>query len=372
MTPAVVEAIGAPLMWVWALSAAGAVLFFCAGMLVARARATSSVIIAVGDGREARLDDEGDLPTEAMTSGVEVPTAALPTEMLDRVLFAEADTRATRMELEEQVKLRRRSEQVRERLAGELTAERQGRAEVARTAGLLRDRIDELERRLARSGESRESGESPVASPGPPDKLIADLRHDLAVATEQARARTAETARARDEYAAAAAAAGELDALRAESQSLREVNGELLARLLRQGAGGSVPHGPTSLATPALDQPLPASPGDALQALVEDLTRRPEVQAAVVADELGLVVAASGERGDELAAAGVMIAHAGTRAEKLLTAAKVRRISVEDDRDLTITVCPLVAAEGDLALVTLAHTWTKTQAAAAVETENQT
>jgi predicted regulator of Ras-like GTPase activity (Roadblock/LC7/MglB family) len=290
-----------PIVWVWALSAIGAALFFCTGMLVARlARASlpgGRAAIAVGDGRgqldpDATIDIDHDLGTEAMERTADVPTAALQTDLLDRVLFAEADTRATRMELEEQVRLRRRSEKVRERLAGELAAEKVGRAEAARAAETARVRAAELERRLLLP-------EDGSATP-PSVKLIADLHHDLSIAA-----------------------------------------------------------------------PPPASPAGALQALVEDLTRRRRVKAAVVADELGLVVASSGAHGDELAAAGVMIAHAGARAQKLLAAGSVRSVCVEDDGDLRITVWPLGAVEGELALVTLATSGTAATATATADKEKQ-
>jgi predicted regulator of Ras-like GTPase activity (Roadblock/LC7/MglB family) len=100
--------------------------------------------------------------------------------------------------------------------------------------------------------------------------------------------------------------------------------------------------------TPAL------SGGKALQALVEDLATRGAIRAVVIADELGLVVAAAGEQADEMAAAGVVIARAGAQARQLLPVGKLRRIVVEDEDDVALTVRPLDLEDGTLCLVTLA------------------
>ena len=359
--------------WVWALAAGGAALFFCAGLLAAGARRVAGVTVAAEDDR---ADD------------VDVPTTNLQDGLLQRVLFAEADARATRLELEQQVALlsereaeseRQRAEQqalVRERereiaelgatLEGERTrarvhvGERDGQreSEHGRQLAELRAAVERAREEALRGQEELASWKARAAAAPDADELAA-LRHDLTVAREQTRARDVSLERAMEDGAAQAAALREIEPLRAELTRLKQENNEIRLRALR--GGGPVRVGAPAAARPLMAGGMPvvvpsslsASPGPALQALVDDLTRRSRVRAAVVADELGLVVVSSGESGDELAAAGVVIAHAGAQAGQLLPVGRLRRVSMQDEHDLTITVSPLAAADGELSLVTL-------------------
>ena len=97
--------------------------------------------------------------------------------------------------------------------------------------------------------------------------------------------------------------------------------------------------------------------GDVLQALVDRVSGAANVRCAVVADDLGLVVASHGEMGDEVAAVGALFGRAGLQAQKVLPLRKVQRVTVEDDENVTLTLRPLQTddtMEGDLALITLA------------------
>jgi hypothetical protein len=97
--------------------------------------------------------------------------------------------------------------------------------------------------------------------------------------------------------------------------------------------------------------------GDVLQALVDGVSGSAEIRCAVVADDLGLVVASHGELGDEVAAVGALFGRAGLQAQKVLPLHKVQRVTVEDDQNVTLTLRPLLtdgSMEGDLALITLA------------------
>jgi len=97
--------------------------------------------------------------------------------------------------------------------------------------------------------------------------------------------------------------------------------------------------------------------GDVLQALVDGVSGQAEIRCAVVADDLGLVVASHGELGDEVAAVGALFGRAGLQAQKVLPLHKVQRVTVEDDQNCTLTLRPLQtdeSVEGDLALITLA------------------
>lgn len=72
------------------------------------------------------------------------------------------------------------------------------------------------------------------------------------------------------------------------------------------------------------------------------------VHSAVVSDELGLLVAGSGERAEELAALGGFLAGVGDRARQLGGLGTPTRVVIEDDRHTTLTAihvpgAPLVA-----------------------------
>jgi len=96
----------------------------------------------------------------------------------------------------------------------------------------------------------------------------------------------------------------------------------------------------------------------ALQAIVDAEVANTGVQSAVIADEIGLVIAASSqgsEHGEALAAFGVYLAEVGTRMRSALPLHQVRSVVVRDDRETTLTVRPLEHGDHRFALVTLAE-----------------
>src|SRR5262249_38708537 len=97
--------------------------------------------------------------------------------------------------------------------------------------------------------------------------------------------------------------------------------------------------------------PMPAA--NSWQLLVQRVSEVRSVRAAVVTDELGLVVASAGEYSDVLAAYGRHLADEGQRVRELLPLRTIRELTVHDDRDVTMTVRPLPVADSKLALVTL-------------------
>jgi hypothetical protein len=113
----------------------------------------------------------------------------------------------------------------------------------------------------------------------------------------------------------------------------------------------------TASRTPLTVRAAGLKAGDVLQALVDRVSGAAEIRCAVVADDLGLVVASHGELGDEVAAVGALFGRAGLQAQKVLPLRKVQRVTVEDDQNVTLTLRPLQtdeSVEGDLALITLA------------------
>jgi predicted regulator of Ras-like GTPase activity (Roadblock/LC7/MglB family) len=101
-------------------------------------------------------------------------------------------------------------------------------------------------------------------------------------------------------------------------------------------------------------EPEATPSGDVLRKLLDRETRDGRLAGAVIADELGLVVASTGEYGDALAAYGAVLAGLGTKTREALPLNQLRQVIVQDDRDMTLTVRPIAAAEDHFALVTLA------------------
>lgn len=97
-----------------------------------------------------------------------------------------------------------------------------------------------------------------------------------------------------------------------------------------------------------------AAHGDALRTILDRETRGNHYTGAVITDGLGLVVAATGEYGDALAAYGAFLAEVGAKTRDALPLHTLRQVIVQDDRDTTLTVRPIASTEDNLALVTLA------------------
>lgn len=95
------------------------------------------------------------------------------------------------------------------------------------------------------------------------------------------------------------------------------------------------------------------SRAELFQAILDRETDGSEYAGAVIADELGLVVAARGDYGDALAAYGAFLAGIGTKTRSELPLHELRQVIVQDDRDAALTIRPLAAVEDRLALVTL-------------------
>lgn len=81
-----------------------------------------------------------------------------------------------------------------------------------------------------------------------------------------------------------------------------------------------------------------------LEGLVRHLAADPRVAAAVVSDELGLLVAGAGDGAEEMAAAGGYLAGVGDRTGALTHLGAASRIVVEDDRGATVTATRLPGA----------------------------
>lgn len=247
----------------------------------------------------------------------------------------------------------------------ELQTQREQTAEASALSERVLDRLADAETRahrleielaavrIERDEAGRRDATSPTAAAGDPDQERATLRHDLAVQTERARGLEAQAlrmsednARLQQELATARTLSGELARLRSENEALR-------ARALAGRGAGLRKLTPQLVVRTGTD-----TRGNLLQSMVEAVTRMRTVESAVVADDLGLVVASAGDHGDELAAAGALFARAGSQVRNVLALRSVHQIVIEDDQNVTVTVRPLrteVAGESaELTLVVLA------------------
>jgi predicted regulator of Ras-like GTPase activity (Roadblock/LC7/MglB family) len=94
--------------------------------------------------------------------------------------------------------------------------------------------------------------------------------------------------------------------------------------------------------------------GNALRAILHEETRDSNFAGAVIADDMGLVVASTGEYGDALAAYGAFLAGIGAKTSDALPLHDLRQVIVQDEHDMTLTVRPIATADDNFALVTLA------------------
>jgi hypothetical protein len=181
------------------------------------------------------------------------------------------------------------------------------------------------------------------------------LRHDLALANEMVRAHDQRAERLGEENVALRQEVDELSAQLPELERLRAENAELRA----QGLGGGKPEGVALRPLQVVLPPDGLAHGGTFQTLVDRIGDVSEVRSAVVADELGLVVACHGEHGDELAALGALFVRAGAQARHLLPLREVSRLTLEDEQSVSVTVTPLrpgalVPSGARLALIMLA------------------
>ncbi|HTJ44437.1 MAG TPA: hypothetical protein VL463_20175 [Kofleriaceae bacterium] len=184
----------------------------------------------------------------------------------------------------------------------------------------------------------------------------------------------AESRRAREEPSARVVEVDSLKRRLAEAEELREENAKLRAissrtrdlaqrvnvleselAKARRAAPPSPPNPASSARSARPTARLPTSPAlDTLDALVSELRRDPKVAAAVISDEIGLLVAGGGDGAETMAALGGYLAGVGVRAQGLLHLDAASRIIVEDDHGKILTATRLAGAP--LVAVTLART----------------
>jgi hypothetical protein len=110
---------------------------------------------------------------------------------------------------------------------------------------------------------------------------------------------------------------------------------------------------------PATVQRRAGTAPSALDALVVDLKSGPGVTGAVIADDLGLLVAGEAKTGVALAAVGGYLVGVGARMREFLGFQPAARILVEDDAGNSVTATPMPGASAQLVAVVVTGSWRK-------------
>jgi hypothetical protein len=337
-----------PEVTLWVVSLAGAVLFFAAGRLAGgrRREQPSPVLASVppSPGPDLGLLRQ-ELENAARKEAERAESLATELENAHtrlREMTAEDSRLATELSAARETAEQARQATAEARTARDELADRQTRfLRLETDLELARQEIHLWRERVA-------DGEARLASAGNPETEMT-LRQDLAIRSQQLddagrRLRILEDQNAslRQEVAASGGLVAERDRLQSENAEMR-ANGFATRR----------PTGtrPVALAGGGL------TPGGVLQTLVEKVSRLGDVRCAVIADDLGLVVAAHGELGEEVAAVGALLARAGLQAQNVLPLRNVQRVTLEDDQGVVLSLRPLRTdgvKDVELSLITLA------------------
>ena len=94
---------------------------------------------------------------------------------------------------------------------------------------------------------------------------------------------------------------------------------------------------------------------DSLSALLDRLQASRGMCAVALSDDLGLPIVGAGEDISSLAAFAGYIGDIGRKAGDFLPLGRVRRVTIEDEHDTTVTACPFEAGPARIALVALSR-----------------
>ncbi len=176
-----------------------------------------------------------------------------------------------------------------------------------------------------------------------------NARRELAIELEAARRSLTELEVVRDENAslrqqlALAGAAGE---------RLAAAEDELRALRARQLAASPPPRLPRQSTSPMRPNGDSRSTSEQLARLLSRL-RGKNMRSIALADELGLPIVGLGEDTSSLAAFAGYVTDIGRKTRDFLPMAGVRRVTIEDENEATVTACPLTAGDAHMALITL-------------------
>jgi len=174
-------------------------------------------------------------------------------------------------------------------------------------------------------------------------------RRELAIELEAARRSLAELELVRDENAALR---HQLAEARAAGERLAAAEEELRDLRARQLAGAPPPRLQRQSSSPLRPTGDARSTSEQLSRLLSRL-RGKHMRSIALADELGLPIVGLGEDTSSLAAFAGYVTDIGRKTRDFLPMAGLRRVTVEDENESTVTACPLAAGDAHMALITL-------------------
>jgi len=217
----------------------------------------------------------------------------------------------------------------------------------------LRLQVNEL-RNALRDARVREQGQTDI------ERELVRLRRDRSDVEQEARRELA------IELEAAHRRLDELDQLREENAALRAqvadaaATGERLSQAetelrdlrARQLAASPPPRPSRTSTSPLRPTGDPRSTSEQLSGLLSRL-RGKSMRAIALADDLGLPIVGLGDDTASLAAFAGYVTDIGRKARDFLPLGPLRRVTLEDENDATVTTCPLAEGDARIALVTL-------------------
>lgn len=308
-----------PLYAAYIASAAGAILFFLSGFLMARRRTPASAGVALAPARTVSPPINpvapGPVPpgpvAPAPTTGADTGQTASPTYDL-----GDRDSAVTA--------LRAQVVQLRAALREERARQLDHTAEVRELERLRKDRT----------------------------ALEHEIRQNAALELESARRRARELEQVENENVELRARAGRADEL---ASRVAELEGEL--REVRARGLAAAPPPPPLAVTPIRPLPrgsdAPRRTSDALSGLLGRMRARKGMRAVALADDLGLPIVGMGDDIASLAAFAGYIEDIGRKSRDFLPLGRISRVTVEDEHDSTVTASSLDAGGSTIALVTL-------------------
>jgi predicted nuclease with TOPRIM domain len=381
-------------LMLWLASLVGAITFFAAGLLIGRGPRTGGADARARAELEATIEGNDDKLAAALAEAEHLRAEVIRTEAEARRvadeaerLRSESDQRQRSLDTARaELALARDDTQAavaeRGRLANVLDQHRAAEAATREALARAEDQRGELEQgarkirdlegalenlRIERKRLNQRQQELEVRLKELDPEAEATLRHDLALARETARSNEDKVQRL-EEANTALLRQVEAQAHHAKQvTALERENAELRMRVMaadlghvqpkRNGVNGGNGNGNGS--HPARPAGAPAAGGGSFQALVDKVGDLEPVRSAVIADELGLVVASHGTHGEELAAIGALFARSSSEARKVLPLDNLQRVILEDERNISVAIRPLRSFEGgsadtELTLVTLA------------------
>lgn len=334
-----------PLVAVWVLSLSGAGLFFLGGHMFSRVwLARTNVHMFTSLNAELQATRAHLLEQEQTKQSLRTQGRALSSEL------SRSHAELTRVQ-NELVRARRQSENPLSRttielqqMETELTQLRHDCTEQAKALTAAEraaaNSQAELTRLSDRMFELSERSEAAKAS--------AELEKELASTKESLRARDAELTDLRALRAKLHDVESELSTAQRSVTRLTEEARTLRSRTFK--ASEPAPEAPTARLRP-ID-----SKSHVLQALVDAEVKTGRAKTAVIADELGLLVAAGGvteDYAESLAAVGTYLVDIGVKLQDMLPICAIAQVIVRDDQDLTVTARPLPLDQPGLSLVTM-------------------